>query len=398
MRIDVRGTTRAESLMTWSPLPVDAPLSAYDAQAAALLSAWQRGDPDAVRRFRERLPRFLRQDVPWLPRQMSEADIRATRLDHADARLAVARSYDFRDWPALVALVESVQDPESPVARFERAVDAVVDGDVDGLGALLRADTTLTQVRSTRRMHYDPPVHGAMLLHYVAANGVEGYRQRTPDTITDIARMLLESGADPNAVAYLYGGACTTMSLLVSSGHPARAGKQVELIDRLVDFGASVEPRGEGAWTSPLRTALTFGYLDAAQALVRRGASVTTLAEAAGLGDTAGVVDRLPQATAEDRQRGLALAAALGHVDVVSTLLDAGEDPNRHNPPQAHSHSTPLHQAVASGQLSVVQLLVERGARLDIRDTMFDGTPLGWAEYLDQGAVAAYLLGRGAGR
>ena len=141
------------------------------------------------------------------------------------------------------------------------------------------------------------------------------------------------------------------MSLLVSSGHPAQAGVQVALVELLVDVGASVQPLGEGTWTSPLRTALTFGYLDAARALVRRGATVTSVAEAAGLGDRAAVVARLADATAEDRHRALALAAALGHVEVVGTLLDAGEDPDRYNPPNGHAHSTPLHQAVAAGHL-----------------------------------------------
>jgi ankyrin repeat protein len=384
--------------MHWSPLPLHAPLDAYDTQAAALLEAWHAGDAAAIRLFRERLPQFLRDDVPWLPRQMSDAEVRATSLDRDDARLAVARSYSFSDWQALAALVEAVQDPASPMGRFERAVDAVVDGDIATLDALLRSDPALRHARSARRTHLDPPVHGAMLLHYVAANGVEGYRQRTPGNIVEVARLLLEDGADPNAVAYLYGGACTTMSLLVSSCHPARAEQQVALVDLLVDFGASVEPLGEGAWTSPLTTALVFGYLDAALALVRQGAAVTTLAEAAGLGDLAGVAERLPQASAEDRHRGLALAAALGHVDVVSALLDAGEDPDRYNPPQTHADSTPMHQAVAAGHLPVVQLLADRGARLDIRDTAFDGTPLGWAEYLDKPEIAAYLLARGAGR
>ena len=37
-----------------------------------------------------------------------------------------------------------------------------------------------------------------------------------------------------------------------------------------------------------------------------------------------------------------------------------------------------LHQLV-SGHEAVVWLLVERGVRLDIRDTVWQGTPLGWA-------------------
>lgn len=73
-------------------------------------------------------------------------------------------------------------------------------------------------------------MHRATLLHYVAANGVEGHRQRTPANAPDVARVLLESGAEPDAVADMYGGQCTTMVLLVSSSHPAEAGVQVDTL------------------------------------------------------------------------------------------------------------------------------------------------------------------------
>ena len=76
----------------------------------------------------------------------------------------------------------------------------------------------------------------------------------------------------------------------------------------------------------------------------------------------------LPAADGEQRQLALALATQHGHAEVVASLLDAGVDPNRYNPVGAHAHSTPLHQAALSGHLDVVRLLVERGARLDIRD------------------------------
>jgi hypothetical protein len=60
---------------------------------------------------------------------------------------------------------------------------------------------------------------------------------------------------------------------------------------------------------------------------------------------------------------------------------DPGQARNRYNPEGIHAHSTPLHQAVLAGHEAVVRLLVERGARLDIRDTVWRGTPLGWARY-----------------
>ena len=58
--------------MDWTPLPLRAPLEAYVAQAARLLEAWRAGDADAIRFFKERHPRFLREDVPWLSRPLSE--------------------------------------------------------------------------------------------------------------------------------------------------------------------------------------------------------------------------------------------------------------------------------------------------------------------------------------
>ena len=66
------------------------------------------------------------------------------------------------------------------------------------------------------------------------------------------------------------------------------------------------------------------------------------------------------------------------------------------NPPGTHAHTPPIQQAVAAGHLDVVKLLVERGARLDIRDTIHNSTPLGWANYCGQAEIAAFLRGIGA--
>jgi ankyrin repeat protein len=285
---------------------------------------------------------------------------------------------------------------EAAAARFERAVDAVVDGDIATLTQLLAEDPDLVRARSTRVTNGDPPVHRSTLLHYLAANGVEDERQRSPKNAAEVAKILLDAGADPNALSYAYGGQCTTMALLVSSTPPERAGVQVALVETLIDYGAFVVPSGEGNWTSPIETALVFNKRAAAEALVRRGAPILSLAAAAGLGLADDVKRMLPGATDEDRHRAFALAAQCGHTEVVRILLDAGEDPNRFNPPGMHAHTPPIHQAIAAGHLDVVKLLVDRGARLDIKDTIHHGTPLGWARYCDQPAIAKYLEGKGA--
>src|SRR5205807_4350660 len=116
-----------------------------------------------------------------------------------------------------------------------------------------------------------------------------------------------------------------------------------------------------------------------------------------GLVDDA--VSLLPSADAEARHRALSLAAQHGHPEIVRQLLDAGEDPNRYNLEGNHAHSTPLHQAVLGGHQAVVRLLVERGARLDIRDTIWHGTPLGWALHgggKRQAEMVEYLRSLGA--
>ncbi len=379
-------------------LRFDAPLSAYEKQADELLAGWQSGDEQALKFFRARHPKFLDEDIPWLQRFWeSDEQARAIPVDREDAKLAVARSYDFQDWRALENHAAAVADTSSPSARFERAAEAVIDGDADTLRRLLREDPHLVHARSTRVCCFDPPVHRATLLHYTAANGIEGYRQRTPPNAVEMAKVLLKAGADPNALQSSYGGENTTMAMLVSSTPPKQAGVQAALVETLIDYGAAIRPLGTGKWANPVMTALVFGSTEAAQALVQRGADVDSLPIAAGLGRMEEVTRLLPAASPDDRHGALALSAQLGHLDVVRTLLDAGEDPNRFNPDGHHSHATPLHQSIASGHFEVAKLLIERGARLDIKDTIFRSTPLGWAEHCQQPKIAAFLKERLAG-
>jgi ankyrin repeat protein len=365
--------------MDLQPLPFRADLEQYQKQAEGLLEAYKSGDSQAIRVIHENHPRFL-DSAPEL----------------ADAQLTIARWYSFQSWPALAEYVEAVTRDGSPVFRFESAVEAVITGDRATLESLLRDNPELIRVRSTRITCFDPPVHRATLLHYVAANGVEGYRQKTPGNAVEIAKTLLEAGAEVDALADMYGGHYTTMSMLVSSSHPAQAGVHVALVETLLDFGAAIEATGSAQWGSPLMTALAFGYSDVAEALVRRGALVDNIAAAAGLGRLADTAKLLATADPESRHRALALAAQHGRADIVRLLLDAGEDPSRYNPDGNHSHSTPLHQAVLAGHSAAVRLLVERGARLEIKDTIYKGTPLGWAIYGGQTEIEKYLRAHGA--
>jgi hypothetical protein len=132
-------------------------------------------------------------------------------LEHA--RSIVARDHGFTSWSS----VEGACDPV-----FERAVDAVVLGQVQQLSALLAEHPDLV----ARRSAYG---HRATLLHYVAANGVEIRRQVVPANAAEIADTLLAAGADRSAELSAYGRAFDVLAMLRTSAHPHAAGVSAEI-------------------------------------------------------------------------------------------------------------------------------------------------------------------------
>lgn len=144
----------------------------------------------------------------WHPDLVGKSDERI--LNHVfsidDGRVTIAREHGFTDWHEVV----SIGGRESDVA-FEKAVDTMLSGDLTSLKAQLREAPGLPGARS----QYG---HGATLLHYAGANGVESYRQVVPLNLADIVDFLLASGADQNSKADIYGGS-TPRELVESSRH-----------------------------------------------------------------------------------------------------------------------------------------------------------------------------------
>ena len=138
-----------------------------------------------------------------------------------DMRQVVAREHGFKDWKDVLALGRVMLDE-----TFESGVECLLEGDIDNLAFLLKKNPKLIH----RASKY---AHRATLLHYLAANGVETWRQRVPANASDIARLLIKFGADVNATATVYGGTYTTLELLLTSAHPAAAGIADDLADVL---------------------------------------------------------------------------------------------------------------------------------------------------------------------
>lgn len=225
----------------------------------------------------------------------------------------------------------------------------------------MREEPELVRMRSQR-------AHQAPLLHYVAANGVEDFRQKTPDNIVEIAKVLLEAGADVNAESNAYGGGSTALGLAATSVHPERAGVQDALMQLLLDHGAVIENPGvAGNRHTAIEGCLANGRGQAAEFLASRGAQLN-LETAAGAGrldvvktffDEDG--NLRPSATKKQLQRGFLWACMYGRQEVVEFLLERGADLSG----QSDLGGTGLHWAAGGGHLGIVQLLLARGALLE---------------------------------
>jgi Ankyrin repeats (3 copies) len=297
----------------------------------------------------------------------------------ADARTMIVRNHHFETWAQFESYATERQTPESLVAQFEDAVEAIISGDIETLKGILAGHPELIRARSTR-------THRSMLLHYVGANGVEDFRQRTPKNAVQIAEVLLDAGAEVDAVADMYGGS-TTVGLVATSIHPQNAGVQNDLVDVLVAYGARIDRPGAGGSKGSgllINSCLANGRPGAAEYLARRGAPID-LEGASGLGRldlvrsfVADDGSLMNGATKEQMLDGFSWACEYGRADVVEFLLKRGMDVGARLRPHKQ---TGLHWAAYGAHIETVKLLLRRRPPLDVRDESFEGTPLEWALY-----------------
>jgi len=335
-------------------LPFHPNLDQYKKQAKDLLRAFQEEDSKAIERIRQFHPRGGELSQPKL----------------ADAQLVLAREHSFASWLKFSKCVRELGEAHSPFSRFERAVDAVIHGDADALRKMLQQRPELVRVRSPRE-------HQSMLLHYVSANGVEDYRQKTPRNAVEIATILLDAGAQVDAVADSYGKG-TTLGLTATSIHPLRTGVLIPLLELLLIRGASVDG-APGGW-NPVNACLANGRKLGAEFLASRGAKLD-LEGAAGVGRLDLVKsffqeNRSLKANANRKQMesGFIWACEYGRAEVADFLLEMGVDKQVYR----QFKLTGLHWAAASGDVHTVKALLRHKVPLEAKN-VWGGTPLGAA-------------------
>ncbi|MBV8436242.1 MAG: ankyrin repeat domain-containing protein [Silvibacterium sp.] len=352
-------------------LPENPSLDHLKHQAKDLLTRHSQRDLATAQRIREFHPDF---------RDATDKQIFATRLSLSDAQLAIAREYGFASWTRLKRHIEKPdsrdalahphhQRIEDPL--FRHAVDLIDSGDTSGLSLLLKKNPSL--IRQRVLFEGENYFRNPTLLEFIAENPVR--RGVLPANVVEVATIILNAGPEQSARD-------SALQLVGTGRVPRECKVQIPLIETLCIYGA--DPN------AALQPAILHGELDAAHALIRLGAT-PDLPVLAALGRTDEFLALLPASSASQRHLAMALAAQYGNADALRALLDRGEDPNRYNPPGAHSHSTPLHQAALAGRLSVVQLLVERGANLDIKDLLWEAIPADWAHHANKRKIESYL-------
>ena len=258
----------------------------------------------------------------------------------------------------------------------------------------------------------------------------------------ELARLLLDAGADPNDGQALYNRhfrpddahleLLLAYGLGTDRGGPwyARFGDRLDgprrlLVEELwsaarkgyfarvrllVEHGADVNTPGKRDGRTPWQAAALADNREIAEYLLGHGAQRAVLSpadelEAACVGgrreDALALLAREPglrdRLGFHGRVRLLNRAVELRRLDGVRLMAELGFElsrPTRHDGVGINLAATPLHNAAWIGDLAMVRLLLELGADPSARDPSYRATPLGWAEYNRQTEVAAYLRGR----
>jgi ankyrin repeat protein len=397
-------------------------------RVSGLLQTRQSAGPAALEQIREWHPRFN----GW-----SDEDIRQAPFTEADARLVYAREHGFDSWDDLtrrVNLLASASDAEA-TEPFLCAFKMLQSGNVAALNSVLRSNPRVARDRGT---------NGNTLLNLAVSLAA----RMNPDVGLALVQAVLAAGADVN----------DANDRGATPLHQAGYSNQVAIADILIRSGADLDAEAHGSGGTPLIFALFWGHREVADVLGRISAAPRNLRAYAGLGDRAGIEqcfnaetslsaeacaargfyrphsgfpDWQPSADQQEiMDEALVWACKSGRTEVLARLLRAGArldaDPYRGTPliwaaarnrmqtaawlidhgasinhkanfgGLTHGQGvTALHIASQNGHLSMVKLLISRGADPSIRDDLHGADAAGHASFFGQPGVRDYLRSLG---
>ena len=265
---------------------------------------------------------------------------------------------------------------------------AVKHGHLDAVRLLLDLGADVDERTLLQELEEPTPSSGAPLW-YAALAGRH-----------DIARLLLDRGADPNANVYASGWPLRNAyqrndealkRLLLERGARPQPYMVAEAHDvaearRILETDAREEVAEELCWSAAVNgcPAIVESALPRLNWPSRDPRWHWILIQPIrGLGDNSGL---MPAASTEDRLRCLAL------------LLQHGVDPNVSRLGQTVLHFTAARNEVENeaDRTRFAAMLLDGGAKLNLRDDLLKSTPLGWACRWGRKELVELLIARGA--
>ncbi len=287
-------------------------------QAKDLRTGHEAGDSTALQRIREFHPRF---------RGATDADIAAAAIAQADALLTIAREYGFASWPKLKRHVEGIEALEQRVATLRTAFAA---GDGETRRRLLKPAHDRRRFES-----YDPDAA----------------------SISDADARLLIANEEGYAFWQKYESFLHLDSDVRDVITAARTGDRERLLEVLRDDPSASSPKWVSGFTPPHEAPNDSVPLFCVSEGTFRGTNQR--------GNEYDLVRDLAAAGAEvDLQGGMPFVGAVsfGVLDATEALLDCGAAIDG-----VDGDGTPLAYALHFGASEIAELLARRGAKLDLR-------------------------------
>ena len=147
--------------------------------------------------------------------------IMAAGLKKEEIDLAILLEHGFGSWA-------EAKNAQRFNLIFEKAINALLDGKLETLRAIINSHPQVIKFKSSFG-------HQAGLIHYLAANGTELWRQVVSHNAPELMSFLLENGCDPDQDNALFGGS-DMLSLIETSEACMMAGVADEMILRLQSF------------------------------------------------------------------------------------------------------------------------------------------------------------------
>jgi|GEM_PF-649186 len=355
-------------------LPDRPNLDHYRNQAKALLADARRDDGAALDR--------IKTATGQLPQ----------RLGLSHAQLTIAREHGFASWPKFKRQIERLSDRQQKKTLFDRAVDAVRNGDIDALQLELNKHPEVIHAKSP---------NDYSLLHHAASSD-----SKANENCGTVVQVLLDAGMSPDTRDETAQGA-TALHFAATLDH-------LEVIKVLLEANARVDLENMGEGGTPLAQALFYGAVDAAELLAPHGIVPDNLRIAAGLGrmdlvrkwfDAQGQLmpgagayrafyrahdEFYEKPTTNDPQEILdeafVYACINGRREAAAYLLDRGA-----NISALPHYCTALHMATYKNDTSLIDWLLDHGADVTVRDFAYHAMPYGWAWHAGHHELAARL-------